>query len=158
MTDHETGVHATTHGGGTPVLSMEGITKAFGDNVANDHIDLDLHHGEVHGLLGENGAGKSTLMKILYGLYGADSGRILLGGEPTTISTPEDAVSAGIGMVHQHFTLVPTLTVAENVVLGAEPRRGLLLDRAAAARAVTCPSAYSSGSRCSRPCTATRAS
>jgi len=137
MTDDETGIRTTTDGGRTPVLSMEGISKAFGDNVANDHIDLDLRHGEVHGLLGENGAGKSTLMKILYGLYSADSGRILLGGEPATIATPEDAVSAGIGMVHQHYTLVPTLTVAENVVLGAEPRRGVLLDRAAAARVVT---------------------
>jgi simple sugar transport system ATP-binding protein len=136
MTDHKTGADATVNGGRTPVLVMEGITKTFGDNVANDHIDLDLYQGEVHGLLGENGAGKSTLMKILYGLYSADSGRILLDGEPIVISKPDDAVSAGIGMVHQHFTLVPTLTAAENVVLGAEPHRGVLLDRNAAARSV----------------------
>jgi simple sugar transport system ATP-binding protein len=137
MTDYKTGANATDNGGRTPVLAMEGITKAFGDNVANDHIDLDLYRGEVHGLLGENGAGKSTLMKILYGLYGADSGRVLLDGETAVISKPDDAVSAGIGMVHQHFTLVPTLTAAENVVLGAEPRRGVLIDRDAAARSVT---------------------
>jgi simple sugar transport system ATP-binding protein len=138
MTDHETGAGTTSDGGRTPVLAMEGITKAFGDNVANDKIDLDLHRGEVHGLLGENGAGKSTLMKILYGLYTADSGRILLGGTPASIKNPGDAVSAGIGMVHQHYTLVPTLTVAENVVLGAEPRRaGVLMDRDAAAKAVS---------------------
>ena len=137
MTDHETGAGATTTGGAAPVLSMEAITKAFGDNVANDHIDLDLRRGEVHGLLGENGAGKSTLMKILYGLYRADSGRILLDGEPANIHNPNDAVSAGIGMVHQHFMLVPTLTVAENVVLGAEPSRGVLLDHDQAQRAVT---------------------
>jgi simple sugar transport system ATP-binding protein len=137
MTDQKTGADATVNGGRTPVLAMEGITKAFGDNVANDHIDLDLYQGEVHGLLGENGAGKSTLMKILYGLYSADSGRILLDGEPIAIHKPDDAVSAGIGMVHQHFTLVPTLTAAENVVLGAEPRSGLLMDRDAAARSVT---------------------
>ena len=137
MTDHETGAAAASDGGQAPVLSMEGITKAFGPVVANDKVDLDLRRGEVHGLLGENGAGKSTLMKILYGLYTADAGRILLNGEPATISTPSDAVAAGIGMVHQHFTLVPTLTVAENVVLGAEPSRGGLMDRAAANRAVT---------------------
>jgi ABC-type uncharacterized transport system ATPase subunit len=137
MTDHETGVSAASDGGQTPVLAMKGITKAFGDNLANDQIDLDLRRGEVHGLLGENGAGKSTLMKILYGLYTADSGRILLDGQPASINKPSDAVSAGIGMVHQHYTLVPTLTVAENVVLGAEPRSsGLLMDRQGASKAV----------------------
>ena len=133
MTMDETGAGTIDDDGAAPVLSMEGITKAFGDNVANDGIDLDLRRGEVHGLLGENGAGKSTLMKILYGLYKADAGRILLNGDPAEIRNPNDAVAAGIGMVHQHFMLVPTLTVAENVVLGAEPNRGLLIDRAAAA-------------------------
>jgi simple sugar transport system ATP-binding protein len=136
MTTNGTGAAPTSTGGAAPVLSMEAITKAFGDNVANDHIDFDLRRGEVHGLLGENGAGKSTLMKILYGLYKADSGRILLNGEPANINNPSAAVAAGIGMVHQHFMLVPTLTVAENVVLGAEPSRGVLLDHDGAQRAV----------------------
>jgi simple sugar transport system ATP-binding protein len=136
MSEHETGVGATGRGGETPVLSMRGITKAFGDNIANDHIDLDLYRGEVHGLLGENGAGKSTLMNILYGLYKADSGSIMLNGEPANIAKPSDAVAAGIGMVHQHFMLVPTLTAAENVVLGAEPSHGGLLDRDAISQSV----------------------
>jgi general nucleoside transport system ATP-binding protein len=118
------------------VLEMRGVTKAFGANVANDRISLTLRLGEVHGLLGENGAGKSTLMKILYGLYHADSGEILLDGEPVTIATPKDAVDRGIGMVHQHFMLVPTLTVAENVVLGAEPHRGPRMDHRAAEASV----------------------
>ena len=121
-------------GSGAPkVLEMRGVTKTFGPVTANDDVSLVLHRGEILGLLGENGAGKSTLMKILYGLYKPDSGTILVDGEEAEIRDPKDAVSRGIGMVHQHFTLIPPLTVAENIVLGAEPRRrggALDLDRA----------------------------
>jgi len=118
------------------VLEIREVTKAFGPVVANDRVSLTLHRGEVLGLLGENGAGKSTLMKILYGLYRADGGEILVDGEPAAIGTPRDAVDRGIGMVHQHFMLVPPLTVAENVVLGAEPGGRVRFDRAEAERAV----------------------
>ena len=122
MTDVDSHGEGPSGGGGAAsVLELRGITKTFGDTVANDRITIDLRRGEVHGLLGENGAGKSTLMKILYGLYTADEGEILVDGRPVTIRHPRDAVALGIGMVHQHFMLVPTLTVAENVVLGAEP-------------------------------------
>ncbi|MEX0592997.1 MAG: ABC transporter ATP-binding protein [Nitriliruptoraceae bacterium] len=101
-------------------LELRGVTKRFPGVVANDHVDLVVESGEVHGLLGENGAGKSTLMNILYGLYGADEGDILLDDRPLTLSSPGDAIDAGIGMVHQHFMLVPVFTVAENIVLGVE--------------------------------------
>lgn len=107
------------------MLEMRGITKRFPGVVANDGIDLTVMPGQVHTLLGENGAGKSTLMKILYGLYSPDEGEIRLHGEPVTISSPADAINRGIGMIHQHFMLVPTLTVAENVALGLGGRRGL---------------------------------
>ena len=100
-----------------PVLELRGITKQFPGVLANDHIDFDLRRGEVHALLGENGAGKSTLMSILYGLYTADSGEILLNGKPVAISSPKDAINLGIGMVHQHFMLIPVMTVAENLSL-----------------------------------------
>jgi general nucleoside transport system ATP-binding protein len=108
------------------VLEMRGVTKRFGPVTANDDISLVLHRGEILGLLGENGAGKSTLMKILYGLYKPDEGEIFIDGERVEIHDPKDAVTRGIGMVHQHFTLIPPLTVAENIVLGAEPRGGTL--------------------------------
>src|SRR5215216_6580545 len=104
-----------------PVLELRGITKQFPGVLANDHIDFDLRRGEVHALLGENGAGKSTLMSILYGLYTADSGEILMGGKPVTISSPKHAIELGIGMVHQHFMLIPVMTVTENIVLAQEP-------------------------------------
>jgi general nucleoside transport system ATP-binding protein len=105
-------------------LELRGITKRFGAVVANDRVDFDLRPGEVHALLGENGAGKSTLMSILYGLYSPTEGEILVGGEPVQINSPSDAIDLGIGMVHQHFMLVPVMTVTENIVLGNEPSRG----------------------------------
>nr|NLD39783.1 ABC transporter ATP-binding protein [Actinomycetales bacterium] len=101
-------------------LELRGITKRFGDFTANDSIDLVVESGEIHSLLGENGAGKSTLMNVLYGLYTADEGEILLDGVPQHFDGPGDAMAAGIGMVHQHFMLVPVFTVAENVMLGNE--------------------------------------
>ena len=109
----------------TPMLKMTGITKRFPGVVANDGVDLTVMPGQVHTLLGENGAGKSTLMKILYGLYTPDEGTIELNGSPVTIDSPTDAIRQGIGMIHQHFMLVPTLTVAENVALGLGGRHGL---------------------------------
>jgi simple sugar transport system ATP-binding protein len=102
-------------------LELRGITKRFGALVANDHINLVVNSGEIHALLGENGAGKSTLMNVLYGLYTADEGDILLDGVVQKFKGPGDAMAAGIGMVHQHFMLIPVFTVAENVVLGHEP-------------------------------------
>jgi ABC-type uncharacterized transport system ATPase subunit len=113
-------------------LELHGITKAFGALVANDHIDLTVEPGEIHCLLGENGAGKSTLMNILYGLLRADSGEISLDGTIQHFSGPGDAMRAGIGMVHQHFMLVPVFTVAENVMLGHEQTKGAFLDLPAA--------------------------
>jgi ABC-type uncharacterized transport system ATPase subunit len=105
-------------------LELRGITKRFGDLVANDHIDITVEPGEVHALLGENGAGKSTLMNQLYGLLQPDEGEILVDGEKKIFRSPRDAIAAGIGMVHQHFMLVPVFTVAENIALGAEETRG----------------------------------
>ncbi|WP_321112615.1 ABC transporter ATP-binding protein [Halorussus salinisoli] len=102
----------------SPFLSMEGIVKEFPGVIANDHVDFSVERGEIHGLLGENGAGKSTLMKILYGLYSADEGSVWLDGRSLDFDSPQDAIDAGIGMVHQHFKLIPRLTVAENIVLG----------------------------------------
>jgi simple sugar transport system ATP-binding protein len=111
------------------VLELRGITKRFPGVVADDNVDFDLRRGEVHALLGENGAGKSTLMNILYGLYRPDEGEILIGGKPVTFHSAKDAIEHGIGMVHQHFMLIPVMTVAENIVLAQEPTRaGLLLD------------------------------
>ncbi len=105
-------------------LELRGITKRFGDFTANDAIDLVVEPGQVHALLGENGAGKSTLMNVLFGLYDADGGEILLDGVPVVFDGPRDAMEAGIGMVHQHFMLVPPFTVAENLMLGHEELRG----------------------------------
>jgi general nucleoside transport system ATP-binding protein len=119
-----------------PALELRGITKRFGPVVANDGIDFDLRPGEVHALLGENGAGKSTLMSILYGLYSPTEGEIRVNGEPVEVDSPSRAIDLGIGMVHQHFMLVPVMTVTENIVLGAEPRRGALLDVREGARKV----------------------
>src|SRR5690349_12200587 len=106
-------------------LELRGITKRFGSLTANDHIDLVVQPGEIHALLGENGAGKSTLMNVLYGLYQADEGEIRLADEVQHFRGPGDAMAAGIGMVHQHFMLIPVFTVAENVMLGHETTKGL---------------------------------
>ncbi len=111
-----------------PLLELRSITKRFGSLVANSEIDLDVRAGEVHALLGENGAGKSTLMNVLYGLYTADAGEVLMDGKPLRLRSPRDAIDAGIGMVHQHFMLIPVMTVAENIVLAHEPRRGVVMD------------------------------
>jgi simple sugar transport system ATP-binding protein len=119
------------------VLEMLGIRKEFPGVVANDRVSFDVRRGEVHALLGENGAGKSTLMNILYGLYRPDGGEIRLNGKPVSFSSAREAIEAGIGMVHQHFMLIPVMTVAENIVLGTEPvREGIFLDEAAADKRV----------------------
>jgi general nucleoside transport system ATP-binding protein len=121
-----------------PVLELRGITKQFPGVLANDRVDFDLRRGEVHALLGENGAGKSTLMNVLYGLYHPDDGEILVSGEAVRMSSPREAIARGIGMVHQHFMLIPVMTVAENIVLGIEPRHdGVLLDYGAAQERVS---------------------
>ena len=121
-------------------LELRGITKRFGSLVANDHIDLVVEPGEIHCLLGENGAGKSTLMNVLYGLYAPDEGEILVDGVVTSFNGPGEAMAAGIGMVHQHFMLIPVFSVAENIMLGHEDTRGPgglgWLDRRAARRKV----------------------
>jgi len=121
----------------TTVLELRGITKRYPGIVADDHVDFDLRRGEVHALLGENGAGKSTLMNIVYGLTKPDEGEIRVGGKVVTFASARDAIEHGIGMVHQHFMLIPVMTVAENIVLAAEPTRpGGLLDEATAKRRV----------------------
>src|SRR5512134_2409979 len=109
-------------------LEIRGVSKRFPGVLANDRVDFDVKSGEVHALLGENGAGKSTLMKILYGMYHPDEGEILLNGKPVMIASPTDSINSGIGMIHQHFMLVQTLTVAENVALGLPSSRGPLTD------------------------------
>ena len=120
-----------------PVLELRGITKRFPGVLANDHIDLALEQGEILALLGENGAGKSTLMNVLYGLYKQDEGEITVRGKPLITNGPNDSIAAGIGMVHQHFMLIPVLTVTENVMLGQESLRGgVFLDRRAAANRI----------------------
>src|SRR5215207_9943720 len=122
---------------GAPLLDLRKITKRFPGVLANDRIDFDLGRNEVHALLGENGAGKSTLMNVLYGLYQPDEGEIRIKGESVRMHSPKDAIGRGIGMVHQHFMLIPVMTVAENVVLATEPTRaGMLLDYNAARKRV----------------------
>jgi ABC-type uncharacterized transport system ATPase subunit len=117
--------------GSTALLAVEalGIVKAFPGVLANDHVDFDLRRGEVHALLGENGAGKSTLMNILAGLYRPDAGEVRVEGAPVAFGSPRDAIAAGLGMVHQHFTLVPSQTVTENILLGLDRPRFLLRER-----------------------------
>ena len=117
----------------TKVLEVKGITKQFPGVLANDRVDFDLHQGEIHALLGENGAGKTTLMNILYGLYRSDEGEILRAGKAVTFHSPKDAIALGIGMVHQHFMLIPVFTVTENIMLGAETvERGRLAQKTVA--------------------------
>lgn len=115
------------------MLELRNITKRFGDVVANDRVNIKVEPGTIHAIVGENGAGKSTAMRIAYGFYTADSGEILVDGQVREIKTPHDAIALGIGMVHQHFMLVDTMTVAENIILGAEPGKALALDLATAA-------------------------
>jgi simple sugar transport system ATP-binding protein len=120
-----------------PALEMRGITKRYPGVVANDHIDLDVKPGEIHALLGENGAGKTTLMNILYGLARPDEGEILIDGKPAQIAGPTDAIARGINMVHQHFMLVPVLSVADNILLGEETMAGpIFIDRSEAKRRI----------------------
>ena len=102
------------------MLQLRNITKRFGGVLANDHINITVEPGTIHAIVGENGAGKSTAMRVAYGFYTADSGDILINGQAQPIQRPRDAIALGIGMVHQHFMLVDTMTVAENIVLGAE--------------------------------------
>src|SRR5215510_4895651 len=121
----------------TLALEMRGITKRFPGVTANDHVDFQLASGEIHALLGENGAGKTTLMHILYGLSRPDEEDIVVRGTPVHLTSPADAMTCGIGMVHQHFMLVPALTVTENIILGQEPsRRGPFLDVQQAAQQI----------------------
>jgi simple sugar transport system ATP-binding protein len=121
----------------TTVLELRGITKRFPGVLANDHIDLTLEEGEIHALLGENGAGKTTLMNILYGLYQPDQGEIRVRGKEIKVHSPSDAIAAGVGMVHQHFMLIPVFTVTENVMLGDEEvRSGGILNRRLAAEKI----------------------
>src|SRR5436305_373993 len=117
------------------MLELRDISKRFGDVLANDRRSLAVTPGTIHAIVGENGAGKSTAMRIAYGFYAADSGDVIVDGQARRLASPHDAIALGIGMVHQHFMLVETMTVAENIVLGIEPGSGLALDlRGAAAR------------------------
>ncbi len=120
----------------TLVIEAKDITKQFPGVLANDHVDFDLHTGEIHALLGENGAGKTTLMNVLYGLYKPDSGQISVNGKPIVIRSPKDSIQAGIGMVHQHFMLIPVFNVAENIMLGDETVRYGKLDEKTVAKRV----------------------
>src|SRR3954463_8588830 len=115
------------------VVEARGIVKAFPGVLANDHVDFELRQGEIHALLGENGAGKSTLMNILAGLYRPDSGDVRIDGRIVDFGSPRDAIGAGLGMVHQHFTLVPSQTVTENILLGLDRPRFFLRERGAEA-------------------------
>src|SRR5512140_106304 len=120
-----------------PVLELRHITKSFPGVLANDSIDISVDKGKILALLGENGAGKTTLMNILYGLYKPDKGQILINGEEVAIQSPHDAIAHGIGMVHQHFMLIPVMTATENVMLGVEPtRNGIFLDKAKVAKRI----------------------
>src|SRR5437588_9522622 len=110
------------------MLELRKITKRFGDVLANDRVSFTVAPGTIHAIVGENGAGKCTAMRIAYGFYTADSGEILIDGQVREIRTPHDAIALGVGMVHQHFMLVEPMTVAENIVLGAEPGGATALD------------------------------
>src|SRR5690348_18433399 len=124
----ESTLEAPTQEQSTPyAVEMHNITKSWPGVVANDHVNLKVLKGEIHALVGENGAGKSTLMNILYGLIHPDSGEILINGKPVHMTGPRDAIALGIGMVHQHFMLIPVFSVGENIMLGREPVDGLRL-------------------------------
>src|SRR6476469_8249940 len=110
------------------MLELRNITKTFGNVRANDDVSITVNKGTIHAIVGENGAGKSTIMRIAYGFYAADSGQILVDGNPVSIKGPHDAIALGIGMVHQHFMLVDTMTAAENIILGAETGSAASLD------------------------------
>src|SRR4051794_30657618 len=110
------------------MLELKNITKTFGAVTANNDVSLKVKKGTIHAIVGENGAGKSTIMRIAYGFYKADSGEIMIDGKPAAIRSPHDAIANGIGMVHQHFMLVDTMTVAENIILGAETGSAANLD------------------------------
>ena len=112
-----------------PIIQLKNVTKIFPGVVANDHISFDVEKGTIHTLAGENGAGKSTLMNIIYGLYQPDEGEILINGEPVRFTSSRDSIAHKIGMVHQHFMLIPKLTVAENIIVGQEPGSALMVDR-----------------------------
>lgn len=120
----------------TVVVQMKDIVKKFGDFTANDHINLTVHKGEVHAILGENGAGKSTMMNVLCGLYRPTSGQIFINGKEVQFTSPKDAIDIGIGMVHQHFMLIQPFTVADNIILGVEPVKGLVIDHKTAGEKV----------------------
>ena len=112
-----------------PIIEMHGISKRFGQVQANDSVDFTLQRGEIHAIVGENGAGKSTLMKILYGLYQADAGEVFVNAKRAAISSPRHAMRLGLGMVQQHFTLIPVFTALQNIVLAKEPCKfGVILD------------------------------
>jgi simple sugar transport system ATP-binding protein len=114
------------------ILQLLGVSKRFGDKIALDHVDLDVENGEIHGICGENGAGKSTLMNIVAGIIRPDEGEICIAGRAVRLADPTDAVRAGVGMVHQHFKLIPSMTVAENLYLNRQSRMlGFISDRAA---------------------------
>jgi len=117
---------------GNPVVKLVNITKTFGDVVADDKVNFELLPGEIHGLLGENGAGKTTLMNVLYGLHQPDSGEIYIRGQLQTVSSPHKAIELGVGMVHQHFMQVATMTGINNVILGLKAGSDFKLDRASA--------------------------
>ena len=118
------------------VIQMKDIVKKFGDFTANDHINLTVHKGEVHAILGENGAGKSTMMNVLCGLYKPTSGQIFINEKEVHFNSPKDAIDIGIGMVHQHFMLIQPFTVTENIILGMEPTKGLSIDKETARKKV----------------------
>ena len=120
----------------TEAVKMVGITKKFGSVTANNGVDFSVHAGEIHSLVGENGAGKTTLMRVLYGLYAPTEGEIWINGEKVEFSSSLQAIQKGIGMVHQHFMLIPRLTVAENIILGSEPGSRFKLDRRGAVRRI----------------------
>ena len=125
-----------TPAGSEPAVRLDGITKRFGDVIANDRVDFTLERGTIHALLGENGSGKTTLMSVLYGLYGHDAGTVYVDGEATDFDSPREAMDAGIGMIHQHFQLVEPMTVLQNVVLGHEPTTRGLVDETSAREAI----------------------